>query len=429
MKKNYITLMVGLFLLPTILSAQTFSISGQIIRHNGDPVPDIEVNCDGTATTDVDGNYEFTDVPLNHSCDLTASGMYDKFEDITILDIILLRQHILQINSIGILQILAADVNNSGSITTLDLVKLRQVALHMDNIISSDYKFVDANAILTQPFTNIPNFISLNVTDNITDADLYAIKKGDIGISSDYFPPPPTAPNPIFTISNESFQTGDDVEFEVTVEDFINILAIQNTLEWDPSLLEFQLIADAQGNDLVQNGSVNIEQIGDGLLPMIIDSPTPNPVSMNNGDILFTITFSALQDVPVAMTEVIKYSDQLTPKQIVWLNPDDSELYILEGEYMNGEGSTGIVNAPLGLELFEIFPNPIEDILNVKALLQDVEDFEISIVNVLGQNVYLEKFNQKELLLNIGISELPAGTYFLSLKTADGIQTESIVKK
>ena len=106
----------------------------------------------------------------------------------------------------------------------------------------------------------------------------------------------------------------------------------------------------------------------------------------------------------------------------------DNELYIVDGEYMNGEGTTGIVNSPSALESFQIFPNPVVDNLHVKALLQDAEDYEISIVNVLGQKVFSKNFDQKELLLEIDFEEFPGGTYFLSLKTADGIRTESFVK-
>jgi len=62
-------------------------------------------------------------------------------------------------------------------------------------------------------------------------------------------------------------------------------------------------------------------------------------------------------------------------------------------------------------------------------LLQNAEDYEISIVNVLGQQVFAEKINQEELHMSIDLRAFPAGTYFLSLKTADGIQTESFVKK
>ena len=104
-------------------------------------------------------------------------------------------------------------------------------------------------------------------------------------------------------------------------------------------------------------------------------------------------------------------------------------LFIVEGEYLNGEGTTSIVNAPSWMESFEVFPNPTENKIYVKALFQSEGDYEILIVNLLGQKVYAEKFAQKELYLNIGFEEFPAGTYFLSLKAADGIQTESFVKK
>ena len=123
MKKIYLTLTVGLFLLPTILISQTVSISGQITRHNGDPVADIEVNCDGNVSTDLDGNFEFTDVALNYFCDLTPNGVFDEYDGVTVLDALLMRLHILQINSsINEYQILACDVNNNQSISALDLV-------------------------------------------------------------------------------------------------------------------------------------------------------------------------------------------------------------------------------------------------------------------------------------------------------------------
>ena len=138
MKIIYLTLVLGLFLIPTILVSQTVSISGQITRHNGDPVPDIEVGCIETVTTDAEGNFEIPDVPLNTICDITGIGVFDKFEEVTILDVLVIQRFILQFNSnINGYQILACDVNNTQSITTLDMVKAMQLGLHMD-IITQD---------------------------------------------------------------------------------------------------------------------------------------------------------------------------------------------------------------------------------------------------------------------------------------------------
>ncbi len=421
MKKIYLTLVVGLFLLPTILISQTVSISGQVTRHNGDPVPDIEVNCGGNVTTDTDGNFEFIDVPLNFMCNLTPIGTFDKFEDVTILDAIVMRQYILQINpTANSYQLLASDINNNNSVTALDLVKVLQLALKIDSGTPEDWKFVDADLIITNPLS-AQSYISLNVTDTITDADFIAIKSGDPAISSDYIPAPPEAPSPIFTISNEAFQVNDDVQFEVTVEDFSDIVGFQQTFKWDPSVLEFQSADGVLGIDI----EVNDAEIAQGLLPSLSGSIMNQ---MQDGAVIMTLNFKALADVS-SPVEVLSFSDEITQRQVVWQNPVDVELFIVDAEYINGEGTTGIANAPKSLESFQIFPNPVEDDLNVKALLRNAGDFEILIVNVLGQKIYAEKFAQKELFLNIGFGEFPTGTYFLSLTTADGIQTESFVKK
>jgi hypothetical protein len=421
MKRIYFTLVLGLFLIPTILIAQTVSISGQVTRHNGDPVPDIEVNCDGNVTTDVDGNFEFTDVALNYSCDLIPNGVFDKFEEVTVLDAVLMSQHILQISSLtNMYQRLACDVNNTLSITSLDVLKVIQLALRIDNSIQENWRFIDADYDFSNPGLSNPGYITVNAMDTITDADFIAIKRGDPAISPDYMPAPPAASSPVFTISNESFQVGEEVQFEVTVEDFSGIIGIQQTFKWDPSVLEFQSAAGTLENGI----NINDTEVAQGLLPSL---STLSSLQILDGEVIMTLNFKALVAIPNS-TEVLFFSDEITARQVVWQNPVDDELFIVDGEYLNGEGTTRIVNAPKGLESFQIFPNPVEASFYVKALLQNAEYFEISIVNVLGQKVYVEKFDQKELLHEIGFSKFTAGTYFLSLKTADGIQTESFVK-
>ncbi|MFK7773376.1 MAG: T9SS type A sorting domain-containing protein [Saprospiraceae bacterium] len=422
MKKNYFFLMIGMFLFPTVFSAQ-FSISGKVTRHNGDPVPDIEVSCDGTVTTDVGGNYEFTDVPLNHSCGMTATGFFEKFDGISVLDAAIMRKVVLGIDVLNQYQYWAADVNNSASVTTLDLVKLYPLILHEDDGIPNIWNGIDTDYNFLMPNTN-PNEIYIsNIMSDIIDADFIAIKRGDVAIDSDHMPAPASAPAPIFTISNEMFQTGDDVLFEITIEDFLDIVGFQQTFKWDPAILEFETISTSAAQGV--SAEVSTLELSQGLLPSLVVLP---PSNLPDGGLILTLKFKALSDVS-SPTEVLSFTDEIIPLQVVWQNPIDNKLFIVGSEYVNGEGITGIANVPSGLDFFQIFPNPVADKLNVKALLQNVEDFEISIINILGQQVFSRNFDQKELLLEIGFSEFPTGTYFLSLKTADGIQTESFVKK
>lgn len=421
MKKIYLAFLVGLFLVPTILTSQTVSISGQVTRHNEDPVPEIEVNCNGTVTTDIDGNFEFTDVPLNSSCNVSGGGVFDKFEEVTILDALVVSQYVLQTNnSINGYQLLACDVNYTQSITSLDMFKVIQLALRKDVTINDHWVCLDANQVFASPFISAPTTINVNATDTITDIDFIAIKRGDPAISSDYVPAPAEAPSPIFFISNETFQAGDEVEFEVTVEDFSNIIGFQQTFKWDANVLSFEYVEGFS--------EVNVEWNGDfvdqGLLPTL---STRNDAPIQNGEVVMKLNFTALANI-LNPIEVVSFSDDIIQKQVVWQNPADFELFLVDGEYKNGEATTRVANTPAGLESFQVFPNPVEDEIYVKSLLGSTQDFEISIMNILGQKVFSKNFAQKELFLNIGFSEFQAGTYFLSLKTADGIQTESFIK-
>ena len=60
-----------------------------------------------------------------------------------------------------------------------------------------------------------------------------------------------------------------------------------------------------------------------------------------------------------------------------------------------------------------IYPNPTEDILNIKANFQ-IKDIEIRTVN--NQNLMVKNTNQ----LAINISNLPSGLYIISIKTDKG---------
>lgn len=413
--------MVGLFCLPTILSAQ-FSISGKVIRHNNEPVANIEVNCGTmTAITDSNGNYTFLNVPLNTTCELSASGSYDLFEDITVLDIAFLRHVILQVNTANLYQVEAADMNYTQTLTTLDVVRLTQLALLMDDNVAPDWEFMNANYTVNSSIS--PNHIDINVTDTITDANLIAIRRGDPAIESDHLPAPTNAPIPTFAISDEIFQAGDNVKFKIKVQDFSNIVGLQQDFKFDTTILAF--------NSITSPANVNIDLttsvVNQGILHTI--STTPFGTTVADGDVLFEINFTALADAP-PVDKPLNFDPTFTPNQVVWIDINDGKLYLSDWNTIFGDiAPTSVNNAPASLELLEIYPNPVNDNLNVNALLQNAEHFEISITNILGQKVYSEKFNQSELSLEIPFTRFPAGTYFLSLMTADGVKTETVFKR
>ena len=69
-------------------------------------------------------------------------------------------------------------------------------------------------------------------------------------------------------------------------------------------------------------------------------------------------------------------------------------------------------------------PNPVTDILNIKA---STELKNAKIFNLLGQTIFQQTFNSKEIQLNM--SDFPTGTYFVLVESDDINETFKIVKK
>lgn len=71
-----------------------------------------------------------------------------------------------------------------------------------------------------------------------------------------------------------------------------------------------------------------------------------------------------------------------------------------------------------------IYPNPVNDILNVRA---NETINAVSIVNILGQELY--RSNLDVLNTNIDLSDYATGTYFVNVYFGDNMITEKIIKK
>lgn len=80
-----------------------------------------------------------------------------------------------------------------------------------------------------------------------------------------------------------------------------------------------------------------------------------------------------------------------------------------------------------GVTLFEVFPNPATD--QITLVTDSKEALEILVTDISGKLVHTEKieagFSQKQ----ISISQLTAGVYNLTVKTAQGISSQKFIKK
>ncbi len=171
--------------------AAAVAISGHVTYYNGvQTVPGVTVGLTGDKTeiaaTDVGGAFSFS-VSQSGSFAVSPSKLAETPPDqgVTTQDIALIRSHILGVGPLdSSLKLLAADVNASGSVTTLDIALIRRVILRSaDSYPGGLWKFVRSDFTFANPSApwifDRSRSIS-NPTSNQPNLDFIGIKLGDV---------------------------------------------------------------------------------------------------------------------------------------------------------------------------------------------------------------------------------------------------------
>ena len=137
--------------------------------------------------SDSNGYYEISPLESGGNYVVTPEKNVDPLNGVTTYDLVLISQHILQIDTLDSpYKIIAADANNSGSVSTLDLVELRKLILFIESGFpnNTSWRFVDAEYVFPNPLnpweTSFPEVFSINdLPMGLTEANFIAIKIGD----------------------------------------------------------------------------------------------------------------------------------------------------------------------------------------------------------------------------------------------------------
>jgi hypothetical protein len=105
---------------------------------------------------------------------------------------------------------------------------------------------------------------------------------------------------------------------------------------------------------------------------------------------------------------------------------DPSPFSVGDEGYALGEVVTGVED--VADRLFAMYPNPVTDVLQVKAIRPVACNITLQIVNVLGETSYLLETGLSSDLF-IDLSAFPSGQYLVIIQGADGMNvTRKIVK-
>ncbi|MBK7871355.1 MAG: T9SS type A sorting domain-containing protein [Saprospiraceae bacterium] len=248
------------------------TISGTVTTPEGKPISGANINVvNHTTSTNENGQYSARVAMFASDVQVLPSLNRNFLEGVSTYDIVLISQHILGTKTLDSpYKLIAADVNNSGSVSILDVILLRKLILSVQAGVENNqsWRFVDKNyrfPIPRNPWHEIfPEYLNFKqVLGPIENADFVGVKVGDVDFSATPNSARSSETKDVFSldVKDEYLAAGQQIRvpFAANLQE---ILGYQFTLAFDTEALEMvdieYNIAEAQhfGWDLLDQGLI-----------------------------------------------------------------------------------------------------------------------------------------------------------------------------
>jgi hypothetical protein len=396
------------------------AVAGAIQTESKATVEGVQVNLSGQTqksfSTSVNGLFVFNNLTAGADYTVTPSLNKGFLNGVSTFDLVLISKHILGVQPLNTpYKLIAADVNNSKSVTTLDLIQLRKLILNIDATFAnnSSWRFVDAS--YTFPNASNPWAASFPEVKNVNDlvgslsANFVAIKVGDVNgnaiANSTQGSVRNLTSNLGINVADMNLVAGNEYKVDFTAADLNGIEGFQFTLNLDKKGLE--LVDLVPGIAAEENFGIFAEE---GVV-------TASWNGEAKGGVLFSLVVRAKSNT--TLSEVLNLNSRYTA----------AEAY-KGGEVVNVGLNFNASKASANYELYQNTPNPFagESIIgfNLPAAgaatltIQDVTGRTLKVIN--GQ--YAKGYNQ----VSLKSTELSAtGVLTYTLKAADFTATRKMI--
>ncbi len=363
-----------------ICPVTTAALSGKISKENGAYVEGFWVYLTGdkidSVQTDAFGNFIFPEVPVGGDYEVIPFNNNKIINGVNTLDLVFLTRHLLEINSLNSpYRKIASDLNESGTISSLDIIMMRRAILIIDTqfINTESWKFVDAGF----DFSNVQHpvradyqekFEIVDLQQNIDTLDFIAVKMGDMndnGSAQSLVETGDTreeGPEVNLIVKNQELIKGSEVEIPVYASDFSSVLGLQFTLEASSAVTMLDVVISGPGADLGWTpDNFGIDQLAGGILR---GSWTNDNEQEIPGDVpLFFLKVKVNE--PTAVREVFKLSDEQIKSEAYtggWNERIETGLLKLLVE-------TPVVSGPTPTKDISLYPNPARDYVQIEFSL------------------------------------------------------------
>ena len=395
-------------------------ISGTIQTEREEAVNGVEVQLSGDESsmyvTNATGTFSFTG--LRQDFDFSVIPQKNDYHGngVSTLDLILMQRHILGRQRIAspYAQI-AADINKSGNISTLDMIQLRRLILSEVTTFedNSSWRFVDASYVFPDPSNAFadafPEVKNINNLQGEEIADFVAVKIGDVnGSAMAYVEPRSNRKLTIDVAGPKVLQAERNYVLELNSAELKTISGYQFTLQWDTDKVEFIDLEEGLTGDehlavFAREGALTTSwnQSGDA----VTESGT-----------LFRLVVRTTE--PMELQDVLQLSSRLTAVEAYEADTDE----LMGIQLQTGDGNV----QQAGMELYQNIPNPFISETRIGFWLPEAGRAELMIRDVAGRVLrviegdYEQGYNE----VRLDRQNLPAGMLYYTLTADDDQQTK-----
>lgn len=409
-------------------------ISGNVYREDGSPLDEVMVECtdEPVTTNDAAGYYEFIGVTAGQDYTLTPTRNTNHVDGVTAIDLALIQRHILNVQMLDSpYKIIAADVDVSGLVTAIDLVKIQQLILGITSefpdfnswrFVDQRYNFVNPANPIQEAFPEVIELMSL--ARDTANNDFIAMKIGDVNNTA--MGRPELENGELNLVISESINAYGEQVIEFRAADYTSISAYQFDVQFAADQMEYVEMIPGVLPGLSESLFAKNE-LASGMIRTLWYDPTATEggLEVNAGEVLFTLKFSP-QGAQSSLEERIQLG---TSKMKSVAYNHNGEAMTIHMDYASDLTSTENVRAEQA-QLLAAQPNPFSTQAIVPFYLPESAFIQMQIMDMSGKvvktiNEYYTP-GHHQVYLNGG--ELNgAGMYLITFQSGKTTMTQKLV--
>jgi len=408
----------------TFFTATESNVEGRIRTEDGTGIENTSVALIGTEDsqefmTEEHGLYAFPSMPMGGQYTIKPEKEGNTINGLSTLDLILIQKHILGISTFDSpYKMIAADVNQSGSLSALDLLELRKVILALQDgfdtaptwkMIDAKYQFLDVDNPLVEPY---PSDYSIQSLDKNMAIDFVAVKMGDVNLSADptslVLAETRTIANTLDLIINPVVD-GQYLRYDFTSSNFNDIEGFQFTLDFDPSEMSYQFVRGSVLDITDEHVGFPESHIGH----MTVSYDKIGGVSSSEDELLFSIVFKHTGN----LNQNVKTSSEVLVSQAY----STTDVFDLTSQMSFSQTD---------IKLYQNSPNPWQESTEISFSLPVEMDYELRFYTVSGELLHSIKKNGNGGLNNIKLTRdqlATKGLVYYELITATEKTTKRMI--